>query len=279
MTKRRNWIRLGWGLALLSVPLHGMIDSTARFAWAENLGWVNLAPEHGGVTVQFDGERGWLGGHAWSENAGWIRFGVAGGGPFANTSAGNWGVNLDAAGSLSGFAWGENIGWIHFDPAQGGVAIDPESGAFSGFAWGENVGWIRFDGGTVGPGVRTEVFDAQPLGTPNWWLALHGVAETYEGGNGIPAWQEFIMDTDPNEPDSHLRVVDIQRADGAADITFWPVSARRAYVLQRRGNLTAGEWQNVPGQIAAGSGGDARILRDPAPLAEAFYRVVVTVVP
>jgi len=279
MTKRANWIRMGCALALLAGPLPGNIDAGARFAWAENLGWVNLAPEQGGVTVHFNGENGWLSGFAWSENAGWIRFGAATGGPYANTTVANWGVNLAAAGALSGFAWGENIGWIRFDPAHGGVAIDRTSGAFAGFAWGENVGWIGFGGGAVVPAVRTEAFDTRPLGTPHWWLALHGVTELYEGGNGIPAWQEYVMDTDPNDPDSYLRVVDIQRGGAAAAVTFRPASARRTYVLQRRGNLTAGSWAHVPGQLDAGSTGDARTLSDPAPPGEAFYRVVVTLNP
>jgi hypothetical protein len=274
-----NWIRLGCALSALAGTVHGNIDPAARFVWAENLGWVNLAPTHGGMAVHFDGERGWLAGYAWAENAGWIRFGVAGGGPYANTSASDFGVNLDAVGNLSGFAWGENIGWIRFDPAHGGVAIDPANGAFGGFAWGENVGWIRFDGSAASPGVRTEAFDLQSLGTPNWWLALHGVSESFEGGNGIPAWQEFVMDSDPNDPDSYLRVVEVQRQDGVVDVTFRPASPRRAYVLQRRGSLTAGEWLNVPGQIDSGSSGNTRILRDPSPADETFYRVVVTVEP
>jgi len=121
----------------------GNIDSTDKWAWGTNIGWINFRPADGGVTVFEDH----LEGYAWGENVGWIRLGSYEGGgahTYANTSATNYGVNRDASGNLSGFAWGTNIGWINFNPTDGGVTIDPITGSFEGDAWAENVGWIRF---------------------------------------------------------------------------------------------------------------------------------------
>jgi len=105
------------------------------YAWSENAGWINFAPNAGpGVTVSSTG----IAGYAWAENLGWINFG-----PFPN------GVTNNGTGTLGGYAWSENAGWINFAPIVNGVAtpvvINPATGVFSGYAWGENIGWINFD--------------------------------------------------------------------------------------------------------------------------------------
>ncbi|MFA5936877.1 MAG: carboxypeptidase-like regulatory domain-containing protein [Candidatus Paceibacterota bacterium] len=104
----------------------GVIDSTYKYAWGENIGWINFGTSNGNVHVTDAG----LSGYALGENIGWI--------------------NLDnvlnnGEGTLSGYAWGENIGWIKFNPTNGGVFIS-SSGEFSGSALSENVGWIIFGG-------------------------------------------------------------------------------------------------------------------------------------
>jgi len=140
------------------------IDGTDKYAWGENVGWVNFRPsEADGVVV--DGDV--LSGYAWMENAGWLHFGDGtpeGGSQYSNTSATDYGVNSDGAGNLSGYAWGENIGWVCFDTSGSGgsqVTIDG-SGDFSGYAWGENIGWISM---ASGYGVNTS-WRAGPTDTP-----------------------------------------------------------------------------------------------------------------
>ena len=100
-----------------------------KYAWAENVGWINFKPSQGpGVTVSDKA----LTGMAWGENIGWINLSPTGGGA----------VN-DGTGKLSGYAWGENVGWINFNPTGGRVSIGSD-GKFTGYAWGENIGWINF---------------------------------------------------------------------------------------------------------------------------------------
>ena len=100
----------------------GVILSTHKYAWSNNVGYINFE----NVIVN-DGA---LSGYAWSENTGWIKF---------NPSKG--GVFNDGNGHLSGFAWGEGLGWINFS----GVNVSTTSGRFSGSATGETVGTINFD--------------------------------------------------------------------------------------------------------------------------------------
>lgn len=113
-------------------------DDGSKYAWGENIGWINFEPTNRpGVTVADTTVTG----YGWSENTGWINMDPAYGG-----------VTNDGNGNLSGYAWGENTGWISFScentgscaTVDYGVTIDPDTGVFSGYAWGENVGWISF---------------------------------------------------------------------------------------------------------------------------------------
>src|SRR3989344_3547944 len=74
---------------------NGTIDSTYKYAWGENIGWINFGCDNCDVSVTDAG----LSGYALSETVGWINLGDV--------------VN-DGEGNLSGYAWGENIGWIIF---------------------------------------------------------------------------------------------------------------------------------------------------------------------
>lgn len=121
------------------VVIAGNIDPDndgSQYAWAENLGRINLEPsDKPGVTVADDG----LSGFAWGENIGWINLN---------------GVINDGEGNLSGWTWGENTGRISFScvntdscvEADFGVSIGSCTGEFSGYAWGENTGWINLSG-------------------------------------------------------------------------------------------------------------------------------------
>ncbi len=256
-------------------------DPAEKYAWGENVGWLNAHSDHHAVTIHYsEGTGGWLSGHLWAENIGWIVMGNAGDGPYDNTTAENWGVNLAAGGWLSGYAWGENVGWINFGHAHCDARIDVDNGAFAGHAWGENIGWVKFSGETPAYGVRTLAFDRQPKGTPNWWLVNHGVDEDYDAGDDVPAWRKFVMDTDPTVAGDYLRITSISNAPAVeTDVAFTPASTRRYYTLTRRADLTEGGWSNVAGQVSIqGIGGD-QTLQDDDPADQRFYRVEVKVSP
>jgi hypothetical protein len=256
------------------------MDSTNRYAWGENVGWADAGPTNHEVTVHYvEGTGGWLSGYAWSENIGWIMMGSAGGGAYANISSNSWGVNLAANGDLSGYAWGENVGWIHFEQTQGLPTVDIANGEFSGHAWGENIGWLKFNGTSPDYGVRTLAFDTQPQGTPNWWLDAHGVTEGYDAGDGVPASDKYVMDTDPNVEGDYLRITAVSNTVSETDITFTPASTRRYYKLTRTEELTAGVWSNVVGQVAVPGIGGGQTMQDTNTASRAFYSVKVTVEP
>jgi hypothetical protein len=156
---RKLIIHLGFCLliAALLVALFGValadtgnIDTTNKWAWGTNIGWINFRPTHGGATVYSDHLEGYI----WAENIGWIRLGSHEGGgahTYANDAAETYGVNNDGSGNLSGYAWSTSTGWINFNPSHSQVTINTSTGEFDGYAWGENIGWIHFRNPTGGP--------------------------------------------------------------------------------------------------------------------------------
>ena len=92
----------------------GTIDSVYKYAWSENIGWINFGASNGNVHVTDSA----LTGYAWNENYGWI-----------NLSSTTFGVKNNGNGNLSGSAWSEGLGWINFS----GVTIN-NSGEFLGYA-------------------------------------------------------------------------------------------------------------------------------------------------
>jgi hypothetical protein len=265
----------------LAVAVNTGTDAVHKYAWGENVGWVNAGPTNHEVTVHYyEGTSGWLSGYAWGESIGWIAMGSTGGGPYANTTSNNWGVNLAANGALSGYAWGENVGWINFEQTHGQPFISPVTGEFSGHAWGENIGWLKFKGSSPDYGVRTLAFDKQPHGTPNWWLDHHGVTEVHDAGDGVPAWQKYSMDTDPNVAGDYLRITALSSAPPARVVTFTPASTRRYYTLARSERLAEGGWSNVAGQVAVQYGtAGAKTMQETNGAVRLFYTVKVTVAP
>ena len=253
------------------------IDPDHAYAWAPNVGWVNVMPEGQTIRVHFNGEEGWLQGFAWSENVGWINFGSHAGGPYANNSATNWGVNLAASGSLAGYAWGENIGWINFDHAYCTAALDMSSGDFSGHAWGENIGWLSFGSTSMIFRLRTQAFDPAPNGTPSWWLVHHDVDEAYDTGDGVPAWQKYVMDTDPHAYGDALKIESVTTtALGHTEVVFTPASPRRYYTLLRASSLTTPiDWSPVQTHVAGQ--GSSQIITDAGDGPRAYYKVIVRV--
>lgn len=96
---------------------NGTIDSTHKYAWGENIGWLNFGVSSGDIHVTDSG----ITGYAWSENYGWINM-------HANNLSGG-SVTNDGEGILGGNAWAEGLGWIDFS----GVTIDTD-GYLGGYA-------------------------------------------------------------------------------------------------------------------------------------------------
>ena len=156
-----------FGLPVFAFAATGTIDSTYKYAWSPNAGWINFAPIGCvGQSCAINVTDGAVTGDAWSDNFGWI---------YLNGST--WGVSNSTSGCvsgyscLSGYAWCPNTGWINFS----GVLINLSNGQFSGTATGDNIGTINFSYAGVNSPVTTTWRLATP--TPS--------TSTGSGGNSL----------------------------------------------------------------------------------------------
>ena len=146
MQKNTNSTALSLGLVLTLVsvflcsPTHvsasstqGTISSGSQYAWGENIGWIDLAPQTNGAYTGLVVTDSAVSGYAWSSTLGWINF--------SPTNSGQ-GVTNDGQGNLSGSAWIAGLGWL----SMGGVSID-SNGRFTGVAGvaSTTVGRLSFD--------------------------------------------------------------------------------------------------------------------------------------
>ena len=118
---RKKLILLGilFSISFLVSPVfasetNGVIDTTDKYAWGENIGWINFGCD--GCDVEITDTE--ITGYAWSSQYGWI-----------NLNPTTSGVKNDGTGILSGSAWSSNLGWIDFT----GVTIN-SNGEFLGYA-------------------------------------------------------------------------------------------------------------------------------------------------
>jgi hypothetical protein len=224
------------------------IDSVNRYAWGANIGWMDWYA---------DGADGALigayvcSGYIYSANVGWINLGSgspANGIQYQNNSATDFGVNLDGLGNLSGYAYGANIGWINFTNT-GAPMINMITGQMSGCVWSANCGWISLSNAVAY--VQTDTISAGALasdGLPIAWLLLNfGTtnvnANADPTGKGMTIAQDYLAGTDPNNPNSILRITaESFSSGGTSALLTWNSVMTRYYYIQQTPGLSSPVW-------------------------------------
>lgn len=100
--------------SLSASNVNGTISPNPKYAFGENLGWINFGCDNCNVHITDTS----LTGYAWSRQYGWI-----------NLSPDGSGVTNNCAGVLGGKAWSRTLGWVDFS----GATID-SAGKFIGIA-------------------------------------------------------------------------------------------------------------------------------------------------
>ena len=117
----------------------------------------------------------------------------------------------------------------------------------------------------------------------NWRLANFGTisdsgaaADSADpDGDGRTNFDEYVSDTDPNNPASLFKITQVEMIGGDFVVSF-PSSLGRTYTVERSYSLESGSWVALPGEIS-GTGETISITdTDPTESPRRFYRVVVT---
>ena len=225
------------------------LNTNARYAWGENVGWITARPTGeaygpGGTGMQVSDTD--VTGYLWGENIGWINLSCLNDSSCGG-AAGAWGVKNDGAGNLSGYAWAENGGWISFscnnNPASCastgnyGVTISNYSivptraltGILTGYAWAENLGWISFNCGnqstcaTVNYAVQTGAPDSDG----------DGCRDSHESTWSLDAWNGWdfysvpvpALFTAPN-PTTDFRDGIVAASDAQVVFAYFKIGAK-----------------------------------------------------
>lgn len=90
--------------------------------------------------------------------------------------------------------------------------------------------------------VELEKVAVTAMGTPQWWLDLHGLASdlTDTDGDGFKEWEEYIAGTLPNNSSSALTLDPMVAPEETGYIVRWQSASNRIYHLQGSTNLIEG---------------------------------------
>jgi hypothetical protein len=151
-------------------------------------------------------------------------------------------------------------------------------GAMSSYDWSNII-----DDGTITVRFAPVPVEVDlPVELPQAWMAQYGLTNdmavlAFEDldGDGVPTWREYIMDTDPTDPDSVLYVNATSVADGHS--LAWPASTARVYALYRGTNLMQGVTNRIAAGLVPDASGQIHYADDtPAmELRDIYYRIRV----
>lgn len=244
----------------------------SKYAYAENVGWINaqpLGPGGPGMLIEDFRVTGWM----WAENAGWISLSCVN---TASCAATDYGVVNDGFGRLSGFAWSENLGWINFAPQGEPVFVDVAGGILTGRAWSENAGWITFSAEAPvayavrtswcfpAPGLpgRVESLTVSRAGTDialAWAPASE--ASTYDVVRGdvgnLVASGSLSLATEDCAANDVTGTNVVVSSDSAAGKATWYLVRARNCIANGTFDETIGQGQQIPRDFPIGASGRA----------------------
>lgn len=151
---------LVWTLPAMASETDGTVSPTEKYAWGENMGWINFAPTNGSNYVGVEVTDTQVKGYAWSGDYGWINF---------NPSSSGQGVTNTPSGQLGGYAWSASLGWV----SMSGVTIDA-NGKFNGVAGVQSLPAGRINFNCTSCNVKTD------------WRPLSARSSGNSGGSSGP---------------------------------------------------------------------------------------------
>ncbi len=197
---------LSFHLTVFASHSNGTIDPSHKYAWGENLGWVNFACD--GCNVHINDTK--LTGYFWSREYGWVNL----------SPASSSGVTNNCLGQFAGSAWSSNLGWLDFT----GASID-FNGKFSGVAGDSRTktGRLTFDCDHCD--VKTDWKPCSQRQSPAQ-VVIHSIID-----NTVPSITASITITNEGSVDTEYQyewcvVTNINNACGGGDDVFDATAAK-----------------------------------------------------
>jgi hypothetical protein len=261
------------------------IDLVNRYAYGANFGWMDWVANTNNGAVIGDYV---CSGYVYSGNIGWINLGS--GSPtngiyYQNLSTNDFGVNQDGLGDLTGYAWGANIGWITFEQTYGMPKVNLLTGQLSGYVWSANCGWISLNNAEAY--VQTDTLYPGPLapnGLPIPWLLSYFSTTNVNAnadptGKGMTIGQDYVAGTNPNNPNSILKITAESFGLGGtnANLTWYSEPTRLYYILENT-NVGTATWKySSLGLIAPSAGSTTTAGYNDSKAPTRVYRVQAVV--
>ncbi len=285
----RSMIQLLTAVAVTALPVvpcwsASNFSAADSSSWSANVGWIDWRHNvSSGVEIDQFVASGFI----YSPNIGWLNLGSGrpiNGIAYQNSTASDFGVNLDSEGNLRGYAYSANVGWINFE-AIGQPQLDLSTGRLTGFAYGSNIGWISLSGS--GYTLRVDFVgngrDSDEDGIPDAWELQHGnslnaLSRTGDiDGDGHTDLEEYLADTDPADPTDRLSILKMELRPGGNVSLTWRSSTKRQYGIQSAGFLSDnGLWNNLVPRVISGSGSiETHELSVPSGETQGFFRLQV----
>ncbi len=163
--------------------------------------------------------------------------------------------------------------WTIADVRTNGTSLGAEYGTSTyAFVWSP----------VTATGLVEVVFAAATAaqGTPEWWLAGHGFSNDFDLAeltdldfDGMPAWQEYLTNTDPTNGQSLLQFEVVQPdPDAGATVLIWQSASNRAYSIWRSVRLPDGFAEPVATNLPATPPANVYTAAV-AGLSNAFFRI------
>lgn len=122
------------------------------------------------------------------------------------------------------------------------------------------------------------VGDADADGVPDWWEGKNYLSLTVAGthtdvdGDRRGSLAEYLADTDPNDPQSFLRITKVDPGP-TVTLTFQPTSAHRLYELLIAPRPDADSWPSATTPPQPGTGGEMQLDTPAPPGTKAFFKI------
>ncbi|HEX4120361.1 MAG TPA: hypothetical protein VH619_07085 [Verrucomicrobiae bacterium] len=120
---------------------------------------------------------------------------------------------------------------------------------------------------------------------PAWWNSFYfGTNAVVSGaadadGDGYSNYAEYVLGTDPTNPNSFLNFSVAPEAGGVITVTFSPWQGGRVYQLLSAGDLASPVWTPLTNTVSVNTNGDGVFTINQSAAGNSFYRLSAQVAP